>query len=90
MNHWESLFPEYICSINHEDLVADPEKELKKCLRFVNLKWNPACLEYKNNKRKVSTSSALQIRGKLSKSYTGKWKNYEKQMASIFEKLSVY
>ncbi|HWP95044.1 MAG TPA: sulfotransferase [Gammaproteobacteria bacterium] len=50
-----ALGPDRVLRIRYEDLIAEPEDTLKRCLGFVGEQWAPACLE--PLQRKINSSS---------------------------------
>jgi tetratricopeptide (TPR) repeat protein len=79
MSHWrEVLPPGFILDVPYEALVADQEIWSRKILDFINLEWDPRCLEFHANERVVTTASAWQVRQKVYNSSVARWRNYEK------------
>jgi hypothetical protein len=64
-------------------LVDDPEAWTHKMLEFVDLPWDPACLEFDQTRRTVSTFSKWQARQKISKSSVERWRNYEPYLGPL-------
>lgn len=62
---WAELFPDRFLDVRYEDLVAEPEKSLRRVLAFCGLEFDPACLKYHENRRSVVTVSAAQVREPL-------------------------
>jgi len=87
MKFWHSMMPNFIYDIQYESLIKNQENEIKKVLKFCNLKWNDKCLLFHKNKRAIKTASAVQARKPIYKSSVEGWKNYEKYLKSHFEKL---
>jgi tetratricopeptide (TPR) repeat protein len=87
MNHWHSVFPGEIYDISYEALIFDQEKETKKLVNACGLKWEPECLEFHKNSRRVATLSATQVRKPLYKSALASWKPFEKNIQELIEVL---
>jgi tetratricopeptide (TPR) repeat protein len=49
----------------YEDLVADPERHIRRLLDFCGLPFDPACLEFHRTRRDVRSPSAMQVREPL-------------------------
>jgi tetratricopeptide (TPR) repeat protein len=49
----------------YEELVADPERRIRKLLDFCGLPFEPACLEFHRTERDVRSPSAMQVREPL-------------------------
>ena len=66
-------------------MVADPEKQARRLLAHVGLDWDPACLEFHENKRVVRTASLNQVRKPVYSSSVARWKHFEKHLAPLAE-----
>lgn len=51
--------------LKYEDLISNPEKQLKSIFNFLNLDWEEQCLEFYKNNKIVKTASYQQVRKKL-------------------------
>ena len=77
MQHWRSILPpSAILEVPYEALVADQETWSRKMLDFVGLPWDPACIDFHQTNRRVSTFSKWQVRQKISKTSVERWRNY--------------
>ncbi|MDH5571342.1 MAG: tetratricopeptide repeat protein [Gammaproteobacteria bacterium] len=88
MNHWHQVIPDFIYDLRYEELVSDPEEQVKKLVEYCELPWDEACLSFFNTERRVSTASDTQIRRPIYKDSVQLWRHYEKQLASYYEILS--
>lgn len=61
----------------NEQLIDDPEGEVRKLLEYVGAPFDPACLEFYENKRPVRTPSAEQVRRPINRDGIDYWKRYE-------------
>jgi len=77
MNHWNSVLPGQILSINYEDVVNNFEESVRKILNYCEIPFEQQCLEFYKSKRSVKTPSAEQVRQPIYKSGMDYWKNYE-------------
>jgi hypothetical protein len=57
-------------------------------VEFLSLGWEPACLGFHRTERVVITQSAWQVRHKLYTRSAGRWRNYERHLAPLFEGLA--
>ncbi len=80
MAHWEACFPGRICTISYEQLVTDTAGEARRALEFLELDWQPQCLEYHRLKQAVGTASTAQVRQPVYTSSVQKWRRYETQL----------
>ena len=87
MNLWETEFSDYIYSLDYEDLVANPEKEISSLLDFVRLPIEDECFNPHNNKKQVSTASSMQVRKPIYKGSSDKWRVYEPYLDGAFDSL---
>ena len=51
MNHYQTVIPEDIHTVQYENLVANPEKETKELIAFLGLEWEENCLNFHKTKR---------------------------------------
>jgi tetratricopeptide (TPR) repeat protein len=77
MNHWISLFGEDVLPFDYDDLVSDPESNIRKLLAFSGLSWQASCVDFHQSENQVKTASVWQVRQPLYKRSSGRWKNYQ-------------
>lgn len=65
VRHWRTLYPQRIHESTYEELVADPEANIRALLEFCELPFESACLEFHKAQRDVHTPSAAQVREPL-------------------------
>ncbi len=87
MNHWQKLFPGMIYSIKYENLVDDPEREMRKLTDFLKLAWEPGCMDPQINENAISTASVWQARQPLYADSVGRWRNYATQLSAFVSAL---
>ena len=83
MDHWRQVLPGPVLEISYEALVADMEAESRRLIAFLGLDWDPACLEFHQTERTVTTASALQVRQPIYTSSIGKWRRYEAHLGPM-------
>jgi tetratricopeptide (TPR) repeat protein len=76
MDHWQGLFPGEILLLQHEDVVKDTEKQVRRLLDFCGLEFEKSCLSFYKNKRAVKTPSAEQVRQPIYTSGLEQWKHF--------------
>ena len=59
------LHPAHVHEHVYEDLLANPELEIRRLLDFCGLPFEPACLEFHKTRRDVRSPSAMQVREPL-------------------------
>jgi tetratricopeptide (TPR) repeat protein len=87
MNHWRSVLPVPVHSVDYEAVVRDPEGESRRLLAACGMDWEPACLDFYRTRRPVRTASASQVRQPVYRGSIGRWKNYEAELAELFATL---
>lgn len=89
MEHWESVYPGKIYSVNYEDVVADQEVQTRRLLDFMGLDFEPQCIEFHKTDRKVSTASFMQVRQPIYKTSQNRWMNYREELRELAEIIGV-
>src|SRR5262249_4488492 len=74
----EALPNDRFTEARYEDLVANQEDETRRLLTFCDLDWDPACLDFHENKAAVATASSVQVRQPLYSTSIGRWRRYAK------------
>ena len=77
MRHIDGVAPGLVHRVIHEDLVDDPETEVRGLLDFLGLAFDPACLAFHENKRAVRTASSEQVRRPISRDGLEQWRAFE-------------
>lgn len=83
MAHWHEVMPGRILDVVYEDLVENTEQQARILIAHLGLAWDDACLEFYKNKRRVSTSSLVQVRQPVYKTSVDRWRHYEKHLAPL-------
>ena len=83
MDHWNTVLPGEILSVNYEDLINDFEPSVNRILNYCNLPFEQSCLEFYKSKRSVKTPSAEQVRQPIYKSGLDYWKNFENDLSPL-------
>jgi len=77
MRHFDSVQPDLVHRVIHEDLIDDPETEVRRLLDHLDLPFDPACLAFHENKRAVRTASSEQVRRPISRDGLDQWRPFE-------------
>ena len=77
MAHFDRAMPGKVHRVLYEDLVADPEKELRRLFDYLELPFEEACLAFHQNKRAVATVSSEQVRQPIHRDAVEQWRHYE-------------
>ena len=79
MKFWKTIFKNDIYDLQYQELVENPNSEIKKILSFCELEWDENCLKHENNSRSIKTASHAQARKPIYKSAiksSGHYKEY--------------
>ena len=85
MQTYKKEFKNHIYSLNYDELVTHPSKEIKSLIRWLGWNWNDLYLSPHLNNRKVSTRSNVQVRSPINKKSLGGWKNYKEMLRPAME-----
>ena len=83
MLFWNTIFPDSIYKIVYEDVIENPELEVKKLLNYLELDFEDSCMDFYKSKRPVKTASSEQVRQPIYKSGVNYWKNYEDNLTVL-------
>ncbi len=88
MNRWQRVLPVPIFELEYEAMVTDLEEVSRRLVAWCGLDWDPACLDFHQTRRPVRTTSVAQVRQPVYTRSIGRWKNYERSLASMFARLT--
>ena len=77
MAHFDSVLPGRIHRVIHENLIEDPEGEVRRLLAYCGLEYEPQMLRFYENARAVRTASSEQVRRPISAEAVDHWKNFD-------------
>lgn len=89
MTHWQTVLPDFVLTVNHEDIVDDLEHQVRRMLDFCGLKFEQSCLDFHKTQRTIKTPSSEQVRQPIYKSATEQWKNFEQHLAPLKQVLNI-
>ena len=87
MQHWERTLPGFVLRVQHEDVVADLETQVRRMLDFCGLPFEQACLNFHETERSVRTPSSEQVRQPIYRSGLEQWRNFEPWLRPLQEAL---
>lgn len=87
MDHYDRVLPGRVHRVFHEDLVRDPETEIRRLLQYCGLPFEDQCLRFYDTKRGVRTSSSEQVRKPIDKTSVESWQRYEPWLGPVKEAL---
>lgn len=76
MDHYTAVLPGRIHKVIHEQLLDDPEAEVRALLAYLGLPFEEACMEFHRNERAVRTASSEQVRRPINRDGVGQWEPY--------------
>jgi tetratricopeptide (TPR) repeat protein len=88
MRHWHEILPGRILDIAYEDVVRAIEPTTRRMLDYLDLPFEPACLNFHLNPSPTSTASAVQVRRPLYDSSLHHWRRYAAQLAPLRDQLA--
>ena len=77
MAHFDAVLPGRVHRVIYEDLVDSPEVEIRRLLKFCDLPFESACLQFHKTQRPVRTVSSEQVRRPLYREALERWRHYE-------------
>ena len=90
MEHWRSVLPEtHFLEVDYEAVVDDLEREARRMIAFLDLPWDPACLDFHQTNRPVRTASRNQVRRPIYRTSAGRWRAHAERLAPLLEALGV-
>jgi len=90
MNYWQRVLPGRIIDVVYEDLVRDPEPQIRRLLAACGLPWDPRCLKPHENPRPVLTASLSQLRSPIHGGAIQRWRRYEQHLGPLLKALGPY
>jgi tetratricopeptide (TPR) repeat protein len=75
--HYDDVLPGRVHRVIHEELVREPEREIRRLLAYCDLPFEEQCLRFHETDRSVRTSSSQQVRQPIQKKSVEAWQHYE-------------
>jgi len=88
MAYWKSLLGDQLHEVKYENMISNQKQETETLLKFCNLDWQDACLDFHKTKRSVRTASTDQVRRPIYTSSLETWRTYEAELAPLTSMLS--
>ena len=88
MSFWNNKFKDKIYNLSYEDLVSNPDSQIKLLIKFCGLDWDSNCLEFHKNTKTIKTVSFAQARKPIYKSSinsSSKYLKYLNKLKSILK-----
>ncbi len=77
MAHYDAVLPGVVHRVIYEQMVADPEGQVRALLDYCGLPFEPGCLKFYENDRAVRTASSEQVRRPIFTDGVDQWRSYE-------------
>jgi tetratricopeptide (TPR) repeat protein len=87
MDHWDTVLPGKVLHVQYEELVRDPEANIRRLLAHCGLEFEPGCLSFHETQRAVRTPSAEQVRQPIYTSGVGYWRNFSQELEPLRQAL---
>lgn len=86
---WKSKLNKKLYFVDYEQLVKNPDYEIKNIINYCDLDWEENCLKFYDNKQNVKTLSSIQVRNKIYTSSSNLWSKYEPFLKLYFDKINL-
>ncbi len=83
MQHWDAVLPGKVLRVQHEDVLDDPEGQIRRMLDHCGLPFEDACLNFHQTARAVRTASSEQVRQPINRSGQGAWVPYDPWLGDL-------
>jgi hypothetical protein len=87
MEHWRQAMPGAILDLRYEELVQDPDTQIRRLIEGCGLEWQAAVLDPSSNKGPIMTASAAQVREPIHARSVQRWRDYEAGLAHLKARL---
>ena len=77
MAHFDAVLPGRVHRVIYEQIVADPETQVRALLDYCGLAFEPGCLKFYENDRAVRTASSEQVRRPIFTDAAEHWRRFE-------------
>ena len=81
------MLPGRIHRVIYEEMVEDPETQIRALLDYCGLPFEEGCLNFHQNDRAVRTASSEQVRRPIFKDAVEHWQNYEPWLSPLKDAL---
>lgn len=87
MAHFDGALPGRIHRVIYEEMVSDPEREVRRLLEHCGLAFEEGCLRFYENDRAVRTASSEQVRRPIFREGLDQWRRFEPWLGPLREAL---
>lgn len=89
MQHWDEVLPGRVLRVQHEDVLDDPEGQIRRMLDHCGLDFEESCLDFHTTGRAVRTASSEQVRQPINRSGQGAWIPFDPWLGDLREALGI-
>lgn len=86
---WQKIYPSEMIEISYDTLVETPELVIEGLLEDIGLNWEASCLTPHLSTRSVRTASNFQVKKKIYKTNSGKWKAYQRYIKFHYQEVAL-
>lgn len=86
IKHWKTVGVDFIF-VRYEDLVADPEAQIRRIADAVGMDWDDALLRFHQTGTRFRTASKSQVKEGIHGRRARRWTRYEAQLRGFLEML---
>ena len=90
MKFWNNYFPDDIYTVCYENVINNPEQEVRLMLKYLGLDFEKSCMDFHKSSRPVKTASSEQVRQPIYKSGMNYWENYEDDLSTLVKHFPDY
>ncbi len=87
MAHFDAVLPGRVHRVIYEQMVGDPEGEVRRLLDYCGLPFEENCLRFYENDRAIRTASSEQVRRPIFRDGVDQWQNFEHWLSPLKEAL---
>ena len=77
MAHFDAVLPGRVHRVIYEELVAEPEREIRRMIGYCGLPFEEQMLRFHQNPRDVRSASSQQVRRPINAEGLESWRNFE-------------
>lgn len=87
MEHWDTMMPDAVLRVQHEDVLDDLDGQVRRMLDYLGLPFEQACIDFHQTERAVRTASSEQVRQPITKASVDLWRHYQSHLQPLNEAL---
>jgi tetratricopeptide (TPR) repeat protein len=87
LRHWRRVLGDHLIEVAYEDLIDDPDPQIRRLIERAGLPWDDRCLRFHDFERAVTTPSDWQVRQPIFRRSMGRWRNYEAWLGPLLDGL---